>query len=207
MTADTVHRHAVHRQRGAIGHGRVHVRALGEPRSGVPLDVVSAGTHVVEGQPMGMRTRAALASIPALGDLAVSGHRSKQLSPEHLARADLVVAMEADHVRFVRRHHPEAARRCATLRRLCLDLRPATTRWTPGSAALGLADVPLDPTEDVADPAGGDVDVYVACANELWLLTEQLDPALCERQSGDPAQPGPGDLETRSASRRTPSAS
>lgn len=141
---------------------------------GVPLDVVSAGTHVVEGQPMGMRTRAALASIPALADLKVSGHRSKQLSPEHLARADLVVAMEADHVRFVRRHHPEAAWRCATLRRLCLDLAPGEDQLDARVAALGLADIPLDPTEDVADPAGGDVEVYVACASELWLLTEQL---------------------------------
>jgi protein-tyrosine phosphatase len=142
--------------------------------AGVALEVVSAGTHVVEGQPMGMRTRAALASIPALADLKVSGHRSKQLSPEHLARADLVVAMEADHVRFVRRHHPEAAQRCATLRRLDLELDHGDEPLRARVASLGLADLPLDPTEDVADPAGGDVEVYVACANELWLLTEQL---------------------------------
>jgi protein-tyrosine phosphatase len=142
--------------------------------TGVALEVVSAGTHVVEGQPMGMRTRAALASIPALGDLAVSGHRSKQLSPDHLAWADLVVAMEADHVRFVRRHHPESALRCATLRRLSADLAPGDDPLGSRIDALGLRDVPVDPSEDVADPAGGDVDVYVACANELWLLTEQL---------------------------------
>jgi protein-tyrosine phosphatase len=142
--------------------------------TGVELEVVSAGTHVVEGQPMGMRTRAALASIPALGNLSVSGHRSKQLSPDHLAWADLVVAMEADHVRFVRRHHPEVARRCATLRELCVDLAPGDEPLGYRLDALGLAEVPLDPGQDVADPAGGDVDVYVACANELWLLTEQL---------------------------------
>ena len=140
----------------------------------VPLDVVSAGTHVVEGQPMGMRTRAALASIPELADLRVSGHRSKQLSAEQLDRADLVVAMEADHVRFVRRHHPDSAPRCATLRRLCLDLHHGDDPLTLRVASLGLAEAALDPAEDVADPAGGDVDVYVACANELWLLTDQL---------------------------------
>jgi hypothetical protein len=77
-------------------------------------------------------------------------------------------------VRFVRRHHPEAARRCATLRRLCLDLVPGDDPLNARVDALGLADLPLDPNEDVADPAGGDVEVYVACANELWLLTEQL---------------------------------
>jgi protein-tyrosine-phosphatase len=141
---------------------------------GNPLEVISAGTHVVEGQPMGMRTRAALASIPALGNLSVSAHRSKQLSDDHLARADLVIAMEADHVRFVRRHHPEAARHSATLRRLCLDLAPGADPLVDRVRVLGLGDHPLDPTEDVSDPAGGDVDVYVACAHELWLLTEQL---------------------------------
>lgn len=139
-----------------------------------PLEVVSAGTHVVEGQPMSMRTRAAIGSIPALGELAVSGHRSKQLTSAHLERADLVVAMEADHVRFVRRHHPGVASRCATLRRFCLDLHRGEGSLADRVAALGLADLPFDPTEDVADPAGGDVEVYVACAAELWLLTEHL---------------------------------
>jgi len=145
---------------------------------GVALDVVSAGTHVVEGQPMGMRTRAALASIPELEAIAVSGHRSKQLREDQLDVADLIVAMEADHVRFVRRHHPAAAKRTATLRRLCLDLLPGESALLDRVDALGLADRPLDPAEDVADPAGGDVDVYVACAHELWLLTEQLARAL-----------------------------
>ncbi|MGH9008167.1 MAG: hypothetical protein ACRDV6_10745 [Acidimicrobiales bacterium] len=143
-------------------------------RAGTVLAVASAGTHVVEGQPMGMRTRAALASIPELGDLAVSGHRSKQLSDEHVTQADLIVAMEADHVRFVRRQHPEAARRCATLRRLCADLVAGHAALDERIAALDLGALPLNPAEDVADPAGGDVDVYVACADELWSLTGQL---------------------------------
>ena len=141
---------------------------------GRPLEVVSAGTHVVEGQPMGMRTRAGLASIDALGDLKVGSHRSKQLRVEHLARADVVVAMESDHVRFVRRHHPKSADRCATLRRLCLDLHHGDDPLGARLDALRLGELPLDPTEDVSDPAGGDVDVYVACARELWLLTEHL---------------------------------
>ena len=46
----------------------LHARPLGRG-TGLALEVVSAGTHVVEGQPMGMRTRAALASIPELAEL------------------------------------------------------------------------------------------------------------------------------------------
>jgi protein-tyrosine phosphatase len=141
---------------------------------GLDHEVLSAGTHVVEGQPMGMRTRAALASIPELSDIPVWHHRSKQLTAEQLAQADLVVAMEADHVRFVRRHHPEAARMCATLRRLCVELKAGEEPLAERIAVLDLGALPLDPSEDVADPAGGDVDVYVACAEELWQLTEEL---------------------------------
>ncbi len=143
-------------------------------RLGLSLEVVSAGTHVVEGQPMGMRTRAALASIPELGELVVGHHRSKQLDAAHVERADLVVAMEADHVRFVRRHHPEVADCCATIRQLCARLEPGGGDLSRRVRSLGLADLPLNPGEDVADPAGGDVEVYVACAQELWTLTERL---------------------------------
>jgi len=147
-------------------------------QAGIALDVVSAGTHVVEGQPMGMRTRAALASIPELGDLAVWEHRSKQLGPQHLARADLVVAMEADHVRFVRRRHPDFARLCAMLRPLSVELAPGDDPLVWRVEALGLADVVLDSAEDVIDPAGGEIEDYVACANELWRLTEALTARL-----------------------------
>ena len=143
-------------------------------RLGRPLRVLSAGTHVIEGLPMSMRTRAALASIPALGELAVAAHRSQQLAERHLVGAHLVLGMEADHVRFVRAHHAEAAARCATLKRLSLDLEAGDEPLGQRVAALALAGQPLDPTEDVADPAGGDVETYIACAAELWLLTERL---------------------------------
>ncbi len=145
---------------------------------GLDLEVISAGTHVVEGQPMGMRTRAALASIPAMQAMPFSHHRSKQLSAEQLARADLVVAMEADHVRFVRRHHPEASSICATLRRLAEAPIAGDAPLGERVAALHLDALAPDPSEDVSDPAGGDVEVYVECARELWRLTEELASGL-----------------------------
>jgi len=51
--------------------------------------------------------------------------------------------MEADHVRFVRRHYPEAADRTATIRRLCEDLPPAPPSLAERVAGLGLADAML----------------------------------------------------------------
>ncbi len=143
-------------------------------RAGVPLRVTTAGTHVVEGQVMSLRTRAALASFPELADAPVGAHRSRQLTAADLGRATLVVAMEADHVRFIRRHHPTAAGRTATLRRLVAGLAAGSSPLADRVAALGLSEVAVDPGEDVADPAGHEEDVYLACARELFDLCAAL---------------------------------
>ncbi len=142
--------------------------------SGRGLRVATAGTHAVDGQPASVRTREALRAVGPAAGLDVSGHRSRSLEAPALARADLVVAMEADHVRYVRRHHPEAAARTATIRRLCRDLPPGPLPLTERMAALDLAAVALDGDEDVDDPAGRDEAVYAACAAELWDLCQSL---------------------------------
>ena len=40
---------------------------LRDGRAGDPLHIVTAGTHTIDGQPMGMRTRAALVAPPRAG--------------------------------------------------------------------------------------------------------------------------------------------
>lgn len=133
--------------------------------------ITTAGTHVVEGQPMSWRTRDAMA---ALGYEAPR-HRSLQLRDAHLADADVVVGLAAEHVRYVRRTHPEAAGRTATLRRLVRDLAPGPAPLAARLAALDLARVELEPAwEDVADPAGGELDVFHACAREVEALISAL---------------------------------
>jgi protein-tyrosine-phosphatase len=147
---------------------------LSAGRGAADLHVVTAGTHTIDGQPVGLRTRSALSTIPELADLPFGRHRSRQVYEADLARAQLVVAMEADHVRFVRRHHPAAADRTATIRRLCADLPPAPPTLAERVAGLDLAETVLSETEDVIDPAGGEEAVYAACAAELWLLCRRL---------------------------------
>lgn len=142
--------------------------------SGTDLLVATAGTHVVEGQPMGRRTRAGLAAIEELAAAPVSRHRSRQVAEADLERATLVVAMEAAHVRYVRRSHPGAAPRTVTLRRLCRELSPPPGSLVDRVAALGAAEVQLTDDEEVADPAGLEEDAYVACALELWALCQAL---------------------------------
>lgn len=139
-----------------------------------PVEVETAGTHVVEGQPMSRRTRDALASVGWAAD----GHRSNQLTVRDAAWADLIIAMAGEHVAFVRRQHPEAAGRTATLRRLCRDLPDGPEPLAERVARLQLADVVVEPWEDVDDPAGGEDEVYVACAKELADLTAELLPRL-----------------------------
>jgi protein-tyrosine phosphatase len=143
-------------------------------RAGPELRIVTAGTHTINGQPMGMRTRTALSGIDGLAGSDFTRHRSRQVLEGDLVLADLVVVMEADHVRFVRRQFPQAAPRTAAIRRLCRDLEPPPAPLDQRVAALHLAAAELDDDDDVVDPAGQDADVYAACAAELWGLCRQL---------------------------------
>ena len=92
-----------------------------------------------------------------------------------LVHAHLVVVMEADHVRFVRRQFPDAAAKTGTIRHLSRHLAPSPPSLDERVAALGLQTVELDDSEDVLDPAGHEADVYGACADELWGLCRVLD--------------------------------
>ncbi len=148
--------------------------ALNPGRSDEPLHVVTAGTHTIDGQPMGMRTRTALARLPELAEADFRRHRSRQVHGVDLVHAELVVVMEADHVRFVRRQFPDAAAKTATIRYLCQHLSPAPPALDQRVAALGLGAVELNDGDDVVDPAGHEADVYAACVDELWGLCRTL---------------------------------
>jgi protein-tyrosine-phosphatase len=139
-----------------------------------PVEIVTAGTHVVEGQPMSRRTRDALATVGVSAD----GHRSHQLTDGDLERAGLVIAMAGEHVAYVRRRHPAAASRTATIRRLVRDLGDGPEPLSERVDRLELANVGIEGWEDVEDPAGGEDDVYVACARDLFELSGRLLPRL-----------------------------
>ena len=139
----------------------------------VPAIVVATrGTHVIEGMPMSWRTRDAIVAVGARAE----AHRSRQLSADDLTSADLVLAMAREHVEYVRRRYPEAASRTGTLKRLARDLPATTGTLEERVAALGLADVELEPWEDVDDPAGGTPDVFHECAVEIHELLTALRP-------------------------------
>jgi protein-tyrosine phosphatase len=148
--------------------------ALRDGRPAEPLHVVTAGTHTIDGQPMGLRTRTALTRLPELEGADFRRHRSRQVHGVDLVHAELVVVMEADHVRFVRRQFPDAAAKTGTIRYLCHHLAPSPPALGERVAALGLDTVELDDDGDVLDPAGHEADVYAACVDELWGLCTTL---------------------------------
>ncbi len=138
------------------------------------LRVTTAGTHVIEGQPVSRRTREALATI----GLGVEHHRSRQLTGSDLIDASLVIGFAAEHVYYVRRNHPEAAARTATLRMLCRELAGGPSPLEQRVAGLELSGAPLQEADDVSDPAGGDQVVFEECAREVKKLVEELAPRL-----------------------------
>ena len=123
---------------------------------------------------MSWRTRDALAALGVRAD----GHRSRQLRDGDVAVADLVVAMAGEHVTYMRRQHPEAAARTATLKRLVRDLGENAALLTARIAALDLDGIDLETWEDVADPAGGDLPEFEACVQEIDALLTELLPRL-----------------------------
>ena len=123
---------------------------------------------------MSWRTRDAIASL----GLPIPEHRSRQATVEELDSADLVVALAREHVWWMRRVHPRAAPRTATLKRLARNLPDDATPLQDRLAAMRLDEVELTPDEDVLDPAGGDLDVFLDCAQEIAELLHAVIPRL-----------------------------
>lgn len=144
-------------------------------REHVPgLLVTTSGTHVIEGMPMSWRTRDAIASL----GLSIPDHRSRQATVQELDSADLVIALAREHVLWMRRVHPKAAPRTTTLKRLARDLTDDGTPLADRLARMRLHEVELEPTEDVLDPAGGDLEVFLDCAQEIAELLHAVIPRL-----------------------------
>lgn len=137
------------------------------------LQVATGGTLVIDGQPMSVRTRAA---IEAVGH-PIPRHASRQVHPPDLDAATLVVALAPEHVEWVRRTHEPASHRTVTLKRLVRDLPEADTLGEQ-VAALRAHEAVLEPWEEVVDPGGGEADVFAACAREVDALVHELAPRL-----------------------------
>lgn len=151
--------------------------ALSESQ-GWAWSVRTAGTHVTEGSTMSSRTRDALVGIEELGDARFGAHRSRQLTPEDLAWADVVLTAEADHVRFARALAPGCADRVVLIRQF-VERAPAGAALARQLAAVTSQEP--DATLDVPDPAGADQAAYDDVARSLWRLAQAFASLVAPR--------------------------
>ncbi len=137
--------------------------------NGASWSVRTAGTHAIEGQAMSPRTLASLEKVEELGDHHYTAHRSHQITLDDVLWADVILAVEADHVSYMATQYPEARDKVVQLRTFCLRAPldgPAADQVAAVALNGALAEL------DVPDPAGGDQDTYDACARELWDLAQ-----------------------------------
>lgn len=137
--------------------------------SGDEWHIRTAGTHVTEGSAMSGRTRDALMKIEALGDHQFGAHRSHQLSDTDCDWADVILAAEADNVRFVRTAYASYADKAVQLAQF--DRYASPKRTFGEQLRVAVAHEP-SAEFDVVDPAGGDQATYDACARQLWNLAQ-----------------------------------
>jgi protein-tyrosine phosphatase len=109
------------------------------------VKVLSAGIYAMGESPASEGARAAIARRGL--DLTV--HRSRQLLPEYVQAADIVLTMTESHKRAVAGLAPEAAGKVYTLAEYAGE------------------------EQDVPDPFGGSEDVYEACAAGIDRLVDK----------------------------------
>ena len=122
--------------------------AIAADRFGAAFRFSSRGVSVFT--PSGASANAQRAAEAEFG-LSLAGHTSCGLEEADLQRADLVLTMTRAHKNYVIQAYPVYAEKCFTL-----------------CGYAGAED------KDVVDPYGQSVDVYRACARELYHYIEKL---------------------------------
>ena len=157
--------------RSPVAEGMLRAGLEARLGEGAPL-VASAGTAGWEGSGATPESVAAAAER----GVDISGHTARRLLAEHVAGADLVLAMAAEHRWEVVRLLPEAASRTFTLKELVrlVEALPARDQATGLAERVREADAlrrsgfPGNPhDEDVVDPLGMPLEGYRAIAWEL----------------------------------------
>ncbi len=131
--------------------------------------VRSAGTHAIEDQSMSARTLRALQGISELGDHLYGAHRTHQVTAPDVHWADVVLAMEAGHVRYLESLNEALASRTVSFGQF---VRYAPIDEPLAAQIEAVRALALDDTLDVADPANGDEATYEDCAKELWEMAQ-----------------------------------
>jgi protein-tyrosine phosphatase len=168
--------------RSPIAEGFLRAALMRRLGSDAP-EVTSAGTAGWEG------SEAMPESVQAARErgVEIGTHVARRLEASHLAAADLIITMAAEHRDAIAAWVPEVADRTFTLKELVrlIESTPPVGSSTELAARVaaaadrrrdGFAGNPLD--DDVVDPLGMPLDSYRAIAWELDEWTERLAEGL-----------------------------
>ena len=147
-----------------------------ERHPGVPIQVSSAGSHALEGNPAASRSMLAAETRGA----SLERHFARELTRRRVRAADLILCMAAEHRPFVLSYDRAAAGRTfllATFARVAgqwdwLATSPA------GLVALAAEHAREQDGDDIDDPLGQSPDAYAACAERLDGLVTPVIAAL-----------------------------
>ena len=143
---------------------------------GVPLQVSSAGSHALEGNPAASRSMLAASTRGA----SLERHFARELTRRRVRSAGVILCMAAEHRPFVLSYDRAAANRTfllATFARVA-----AEWDWLAGSPAELVALAAEHAREldgdDIDDPLGQPAEAYAACAERLDGLVTPVIAAL-----------------------------
>lgn len=118
------------------------------------VEIQSAGTLGIAGM------RAAEYSVRVVQEMGgnIHGHRSQGLSRKLVAQSDLILAMAAEHVEYLRRQFPAYRENVFLMKQFAND-------------------EPLD-HPDIEDPIGSSLEVYRECGEQIAEELDRILPAI-----------------------------
>ena len=143
---------------------------------GAPIQLSSAGSHALEGNPAASRSMLAASARGA----SLERHLARELTGRRVRAADLVLCMAAEHRPFVLSYDRSAADRTFLL----ASFARVADEWgwlaasPAGLVALAAEHAAEQPGDDVDDPLGQPPEAYAACAERLDGLVTPVIAAL-----------------------------
>jgi protein-tyrosine phosphatase len=143
---------------------------------GVPIQVSSAGSHALEGNPAASRSLLAASARGA----SLERHFARELTRRRVRAADLVLCMAAEHRPFVLSYDRSAAHRTFLLAGFArVAARFDGLAASPSELVALAADHAREEAgDDVDDPIGQPAEAYAACAERLDGLVTPVIAAL-----------------------------
>lgn len=146
--------------------------------AGQAVAVTSAGTHGFVDKEMD----AEMAAQATARGLDPAGFRSRPLTRELVAEADLVLTAEARHRSFVLEEHPAAFKKVFTVGQFARGVAGLPDGTSPREAVARLAaSRPSADGADIADPYRRGPAAAAACADHIDRLVREVTPALVRR--------------------------